>query len=148
MKLLKDNGTELTEEFELLMSVVCQLAWATQIGAYMVSNELDKARVKGTLWQKNKHYARLASQSIDNAIKNLETGFNDIIMEPVFDDNGQEVKRIDTLQTNANNIFRILFLYYTRPAELAVKQSLIKAWENFKPSTKYDVQELMKLVKL
>lgn len=147
MKLLNDTNTDLSNEMIVQLAIVLEMVLGAEIICYRCARSFDAINAKGIFFQEKKRSINNARKSIENCISQLEMGF-DGMFEKVWNKiPGQQAKRCDAMQWLANDVIKLLLIYYSRAdSDIEKRKRMQKALLNFKPDaeTSFNLDEMLK----
>lgn len=143
------ENPNLSDDMQVLMSMLCSHTMAAEIIAYKISDIFDINHVTDTFVQQRKRNYKEAVKCIKRAITLLDLTIDEMIFTKYYDDSGQECGRIDSIMGQANDFIHMGLLYYTRFNNISeeVRSNMMKSWKNFKQDPRFDFNELTKLFK-
>lgn len=144
MKYLNEKGDDVSAELMIPFAIMLECTWAAEIIAYRMSDTMDAYFQTHTLVQKKKQEFRKARQMVESVIRHLEYSF-----DVDFNRAGEKgAGYTDVIQENANDILKLLLIYFSRSdTDWEKKHRMKQALINFKPSEEVKDIDLVGLLK-
>ena len=128
--LINDSGTDLSAEGYAALGVLLEIVWGIQTMGARMARALDAIDARNCLVQRKK-------QAFNDAMCRVPEG---------------TLERTEALQSYADDIVRLLILYYSRvdgdPQGNDKRQRVHKAIANFKPVPGFDAEALIRFFKM
>lgn len=150
--LINDEFNDLSHEGYAALGVLVEMVWAIQTMGYKMARALDAIGCQGSLLQRKKQAFNDAKKAINALIKGLEVAFGETFDHAMCRVPEEAAKRTEALQFYADDIVRLLILYYSRvdgDEESKDKRERIhKAVANFKAVPYFDAKALIDFFKM
>lgn len=135
--LINDSGTDLSAEGYAALGVLLEMVWGIQTMWARMARTLDEIGARDCLVQRKKQAFNDAKKSINGLLKGLEAAFDETFNYAMCRVPEGTLERTEALQSYADDIVRLLILYYSRvdgdPQGNDKRQRVHKAIANFKP---------------
>ena len=150
--LINDSGTDLSAEGYAALGVLLEMVWGIQTMGARMARSLDEIGARNCLVQRKKQAFNDAKKSINGLLKGLEAAFDETFNYAMCRVPESIAERTEALQSYADDIVRLLILYYSRvdgdPQGNDKRQRVHKAIANFKPVPGFDAEALIRFFKM
>ena len=150
--LINDSGTDLSAEGYAALGVLLEMVWGIQTMGARMARALDEIGARNCLVQRKKQAFNDAKKSINGLLKGLEAAFDETFNYVMCRVPESIAERTEALQSYADDIVRLLILYYSRvdgdPQGNDKRQRVHKAIANFKPVPGFDAEALIRFFKM
>lgn len=148
MKLLNKEKNDISDDLYISLGIMLECVWAAEIIAYRIAETMDSIKAKGTLVQEKKQCLNKARRMNQDMIRNLEIAFDDTFNMCGAGRNEGGLF-MDEIQECANDIVKLLLIYYARgDGDWERKDKMKAALLNFKPVKDVDLSGLLKYFNL
>lgn len=150
--LINDSGTDLSAEGYAALGVLLEMVWGIQTMGARMARALDEIDARNCLVQRKRHAFNEAKKNINGLLKGLEAAFDETFNYAMCRVPEGTLERTEALQSYADDIVRLLILYYSRvdgdPQGNDKRQRVHKAIANFKPVPGFDAEALIRFFKM
>ena len=150
--LINDSCTDLSAEGYAALGVLLEMVWGIQTMGARMAKALDRIGARNCLVQRKKQAFNDAKKSINGLLKGLEAAFDETFNYAMCRVPEGTLERTEALQSYADDIVRLLILYYSRvdgdPQGNDKRQRVHKAIANFKPVPGFDAEALIRFFKM
>lgn len=148
MKLLNKEKNDISDDLYISLGIMLECVWAAEIIAYRIAETMDSIKAKGTLVQEKKQCLNKARRMTQDIIRNLEIAFDDTF-NMCGSRRGIDGLFMDEIQECANDIVKLLLIYYARgDGDWEKKDRMKAALLNFKPLVGVDLTGMLKYFNL
>ena len=149
--LINEAGNDLSAEGYAALGVLLEMVWGIQTMGARMAAALDKIGVRNCLVQRKKH-AFNEKKSVNGLLKGLEAAFDETFNYAMCRVPEGVAERTEALQSYADDIVRLLILYYSRvdgdPQGNDKRRRIHKAVANFKAVPGSDAEALTRFFKM
>ena len=149
---INDSGTDLSAEGYAALGVLLEMVWGIQTMGARMARALDEIGARNCLVQRKKQALNDARKAVNGLLNGLEAAFDatfDYAMCRVPESIAQ---RTEALQSYADDIVRLLILYYSRvdgsPNGMEKRARIHRAVANFKAVPGFDAEALIGFFKM
>lgn len=150
--LINDSGTDFSAEGYAALGVLLEMVWGIQTMGARMAKALDRIGAKDCLVQRKKQAFNDAKKNINALLKDLEVAFDETFNYAMCRVPEGTLERTEALQSYADDIVRLLILYYSRvdgdPEGTDKRARVHKAIANFKPVPGFDAEALIRFFKM
>lgn len=150
--LINEAGDDLSAEGYAALGVLLEMVWGIQTMGARMAAALDKIGVRNCLVQRKKHAFNEAKKSVNGLLKGLEAAFDETFNYAMCRVPEGMAERTEALQSYADDIVRLLILYYSRvdgdPQGNDKRRRIHKAVANFKAVPGFDAEALTRFFKM
>ncbi len=150
--LINEAGNDLSAEGYAALGVLLEMVWGIQTMGARMAAALDKIGVRNCLVQRKKHAFNEAKKSVNGLLKGLEAAFDETFNYAMCRVPEGVAERTEALQSYADDIVRLLILYYSRvdgdPQGNDKRRRIHKAVANFKAVPGSDAEALTRFFKM
>lgn len=150
--LINDSGTDLSAEGYAALGVLLEMIWGVQTMGIKMANALDRIGARNCLVQRKKQAFNDAKKSINGLLKGLEAAFDETFNYAMCRVPESIAERTEALQSYADDIVRLLILYYSRvdgaPDGNDKRERVHRAIANFKAVPGFDSEALIRFFKM
>ena len=150
--LINEAGDDLSAEGYAALGVLLEMVWGIQTMGARMAAALDKIGVRNCLVQRKKHAFNEAKKSVNGLLKGLEAAFDETFNYAMCRVPEGVAERTEALQSYADDIVRLLILYYSRvdgdPQGNDKRRRIHKAVANFKAVPGSDAEALTRFFKM
>ena len=150
--LINDSGTDLSVEGYAALGVLLEMVWGIQTMGARMAKALDRIGARNCLVQRKKHAFNEAKKNINAFLKGLEVAFDETFNYAMCRVPEGMAERTEALQSYADDIVRLLILYYSRvdgaPDGNDKRERVHKAIANFKAVPGFDSEALIRFFKM
>lgn len=150
--LINDSGTDLSAEGYAALGVLLEMIWGVQTMGIKMANALDRIGARNCLVQRKKQAFNDAKKSINGLLKGLEVAFDETFNYAMCRVPEGTLERTEALQSYADDIVRLLILYYSRvdgsPDGMDKRERVHRAIANFKAVPGFDAEALIRFFKM
>ena len=150
--LINEAGNDLSAEGYAALGVLLEMVWGIQTMGARMAAALDKIGVRNCLVQRKKHAFNEAKKSVNGLLKGLEAAFDETFNYAMCRVPEGVAERTEALQSYADDIVRLLILYYSRvdgdPQGNDKRRRIHKAVANFKAVPGSDAEALTSFFKM
>ena len=150
--LINEAGNDLSAEGYAALGVLLEMVWGIQTMGARMAAALDKIGVRNCLVQRKKHAFNEAKKSVNGLLKGLEAAFDETFNYAMCRVPEGMAERTEALQSYADDIVRLLILYYSRvdgdPQGNDKRRRIHKAVANFKAVPGFDAEALTRFFKM
>lgn len=150
--LINEAGTDLSAEGYAALGVLLEMVWGIQTMGARMAKALDRIGAKDCLVQRKKHAFNEAKKNINALLKGLEVAFDETFNYAMCRVPEGTLERTEALQSYADDIVRLLILYYSRvdgsPDGMEKRARIHRAVANFKAVPGFDAEALIRFFKM
>lgn len=150
--LINDDCTDFSAEGYAALGVLLEMVWGAQTMGYRMANALDRIGARNCLVQRKKQAFNDAKKAVNALVKGLEAAFDETFNYAMCRVPEGTLERTEALQSYADDIVRLLILYYSRvdgsPDGMDKRERVHKAIANFKAVPGFDAGALIKFFKM
>lgn len=150
--LINEAGNDLSAEGYAALGVLLEMVWGIQTMGARMAAALDRIGARNCLVQRRKQAFNDARKSINGLLKGLEVAFDDTFNYAMCRVPEGTAERAEALQSYADDIVRLLILYYSRvdgdPQGNDKRRRIHKAVANFKAVPGFDAEALTRFFKM
>jgi hypothetical protein len=150
--LINDSGTDLSAEGYAALGVLLEMVWGIQTMGARMARALDAIGARNCLVQRKKQAFNDAKKSINGLLKGLEAAFDETFNYAMCRVPEGALERTEALQSYADDIVRLLILYYSRvdgsPDGKEKRERIHRAVANFKAVPGLDAEALIRFFKM
>lgn len=150
--LINEAGTDLSAEGYAALGVLLEMVWGIQTMGARMAKALDRIGAKDCLVQRKKHAFNEAKKNINALLKGLEVAFDETFNYAMCRVLEGTLERTEALQSYADDIVRLLILYYSRvdgaPDGNDKRERVHRAIANFKAVPGFDADALIRFLKM
>ena len=150
--LINEDCTDLSVEGYAALGVVLEMVWGVRTMGYRMANALDRIGARNCLVQRKKQAFNDAKKAINGLLKGLEAAFDETFNYAMCRVPEGTAERTEALQSYADDIVRLLILYYSRvdgaPDGNDKRERVHKALANFKAVPGFDAEALIRFFKM
>lgn len=150
--LINEAGTDLSAEGYAALGVLLEMVWGIQTMGARMAKALDRIGAKDCLVQRKKHAFNEAKKNINALLKGLEVAFDETFNYAMCRVPEGTLERTEALQSYADDIVRLLILYYSRvygaPDGNDKRERVHRAIAKFKAVPGFDADALIRFLKM
>ncbi len=150
--LINEAGNDLSAEGYAALGVLLEMVWGIQTIGCKMADALDSIGVQNCLVQRKKHAFNDTKKSVNGLLKGLEAAFDETFDYAMCRVPEKALERTEALQSYADDIVRLLMLYYSRvdgdPQGDDKRRRVHKAIANFKAVPGFDAEALIRFFKM
>jgi hypothetical protein len=149
--LVNEACDDLSAEGYAALGLLVEMVWAIQTMGSKMARALDLIGARHCLVQRKKQAFNDAKRQMDAVLKGLEVAFEDTFNYAMCHVPEKIAERTEALQTYADDIVRLLLLYYSRVDGCGDKDKvrrIHRALANFKSMPGYDAEALINFFKM
>lgn len=146
MDILEKGGHTYSKDLRLSIGLLLYSIWASEIVCYRIAESMDLLKAKNTFTQRRKQSLNRARRMVLQIIRDMGIAFDDDFALVAQTEKGY----MDNVQENANDILKLLLIYFSRgDGDWEKKDKMKLALLNFKPNPEgYNIVELLKYFNL
>lgn len=150
--LINEAGNDLSAEGYAALGILLEMVWGIQTMGARMARSLDLIGARNCLVQRKKQSFNDARKSIGGLLKGLETAFDGTFDYAMCRVPEGAAERTEALQSYADDIVRLLILYYSRvdgsPEGMEKRARVHRAVANFKAVPGFDADGLIRFFKM
>ena len=150
--LINEECTDLSAEGYAALGVVLEMVWGVQTMGVKMAKALDRIGARNCLVQRKKQAFNEAKKNINALLKGLEATFDETFDHVMCRVPEGTLERTEALQSYADDIVRLLILYYSRvdgsPDGMDKRERVHKAIANFKAVPGFDAEALIRFFRM
>lgn len=150
--LINDSGNDLSAEGYAALGVLLEMVWGIQTMGARMARALDEIGARNCLVQRKKQAFNDAKKSINGLLKGLEAAFDETFNYAMCRVPEGTLERTEALQSYADDIVRLLILYYSRvdgsPDGKEKRARIHRAVANFNAVPGFDAEALIRFFKM
>lgn len=150
--LINDSGTDLSAEGYAALGVLLEMVWGIQTMGARMARTLDAIGARNCLVQRKRQAFNDAKKNINGLLKGLEAAFDETFDYAMCRVPEGMAERTEALQSYADDIVRLLILYYSRvdgsPDGMEKRARIHRAVANFKAVPGFDAEALIRFFKM
>ena len=134
------------------LGVLLEMVWGIQTMGARMARALDAIGARNCLVQRKRHAFNEAKKNINGLLKGLEVAFDETFDYAMCRVPEGMAERTEALQSYADDIVRLLILYYSRvdgsPDGMEKRARIHRAVANFKAVPGFDAEALIRFFKM
>lgn len=150
--LINDDFTDLSAEGYAALGVLLEMVWGIQTMGARMSAALDAIGARNCLVQRKKQAFNEAKRCANGLLRGLEAAFDETFEYAMCRVPKGTAERTAALQAYADDIVRLLILYYSRvdgdPEGTDKRKRVHRAVANFKAVPGFDADALIQFFKM
>ncbi len=150
--LINEDCTDLSVEGYAALGVVLEMVWGVQTMGACMARALDAIGARNCLVQRKRQAFNDARKSVNGLLKGLEAAFDETFNYAMCRVPEGTLERTEALQSYADDIVRLLILYYSRvdgsPDGMEKRARIHRAVANFKAVPGFDAEALIRFFKM
>ena len=150
--LINNDCTDFSAEGYAALGVLLEMVWGIQTMGARMAKALDRIGARNCLVQRKKQAFNDAKKSINGLLKGLEAAFGETFNYAMCRVPEGTLERTEALQSYADDIVRLLILYYSRVDGtldgMEKRARIHRAVANFKPVPGFDAEALIRFFKM
>lgn len=150
--LINGAGNDLSPEGYAALGVLLEMVWGIQTMGSRMARALDAIGARGCLVQRKRQAFNDARRCVGGLLKGLEAAFDGTFDYAMCRVPERAAERTEALQSYADDIVRLLLLYYSRvdgsPDGTDRRERVHRAVANFKAVPGFDADALIRFFKM
>ena len=150
--LINDRCDDLSAEGYAALGVLLEMVWGIQTMGARMAAALDAVGARNCLVQRKKQAFNEAKKNINGLLKGLEAAFDETFNYAMCRVPEGTLERTEALQSYADDIVRLLILYYSRvdgsPDGMEKRARIHRAVANFKAVPGFDADALIRFFRM
>lgn len=150
--LINDRFDDLSAEGYAALGVLLEMVWGVQTMGARMAAALDAVGARNCLVQRKKQAFNEAKRCVNGLLRGLEAAFDETFDRAMCRVPVGTAERTAALQSYADDIVRLLILYYSRvdgdPEGTDKRARVHKAVANFKPVPGFDADALIRFFRM